>query len=95
MATKKNIAKAGLKTGSKFRVLLYTKYGQVLLSCILGLGLATVFRRACKSGNCIVHRIPSREDIQTKLYKEDGECFRVSLNESKCDDSKQIVNLDA
>ena len=93
MAAKRSGIKAGMKTGSKFRVLLYTKYGQVLLSCILGLGLATVFRRAGKSGNCIVHRIPSREDIQTKLYKEDGECFRVSLNEKQCDDTKEIVSL--
>ena len=74
---------------SRLKRLFYTKYGQLLLSCLLGLGLATVFRRACRSGNCVVHKVPSRSDMANKVYKEDGSCFKVSLNEAECDQSKK------
>ena len=79
---------------SRFKKLFYTKYGQILLSSILGLGLATIFRRACKSGNCVVHKVPSRHDIQTKVYKEDDKCFKVSLEEAQCDQNKKDLLLE-
>lgn len=79
---------------SRFKKLFYTKYGRVLLSCILGLGLATVFRRACRSGNCVVHKIPSRHDIQTKVYKDEGSCFKVSLKEAACDKGREDLMLE-
>ena len=78
---------------SRLKLLLTSKHGQILLSCLLGLGLATIFRRACKSGNCVVHRIPNRSDFHEKVFKEDGNCFKVSLNESKCDSNKEIHQL--
>lgn len=79
---------------SRLKRLFYTKYGQLLLSCLLGLGLATVFRRACRSGNCVVHKVPSRSDMVNKVYKENGACFKVSLNEAKCDQSKKELALE-
>jgi len=32
--------------------LLHTPRGQIVLSIILGLGLATIFRRVCKGNDC-------------------------------------------
>ena len=79
--------------GSRLKMLLNSSNGQLLLSCLLGLGLATIFRRACRSGNCVVHRIPNRKDFHEKVFKEDGNCFKVALNESKCDSNKDIHKL--
>lgn len=85
---------AGRRT-SRLKLLFNTKYGQILVSCLLGLGLATVFRRACKaSSNCVVYRVPTREKIQTQVYKERDQCFKVALEESKCDTSKKEFLLE-
>ena len=88
----KKMASSASRT-SRFKKLFYTKYGRILLSCILGLGLATVFRRACRSGNCVVHKIPSRHDIQTKVYKDEGSCFKVSLHEAACEKGREDLML--
>ncbi len=50
------------------RRLLYSKYSHILISIILGFGLATIFRKACKKRNCIVFRAPPLTDIDEKVY---------------------------
>ena len=80
---------------SRLKLLFTTKYGQILVSCLLGLGLATIFRRACKaSSNCVVYRVPSREKIQTQVYKDGDDCFKVQLEESKCETGKKEFLLE-
>ena len=78
----------------KLKRLMTTKYGQILVSAILGLGLATLFKRACRSGDCVVYKVPSREEIQTKVYKQDGDCYKVELKEDKCDENKKDLLLE-
>ena len=31
-----------------------TKYGKIIISIILGIGLASIFRKSCDSRNCII-----------------------------------------
>ena len=41
-----------------FKRLFYTEQGKVFISILLGLGLASLFRSACKNRKCIVFRQP-------------------------------------
>ena len=49
--------------------LLYSSLGKIIISVILGLGLATIFRKVCKDKNCITFKGPILGDIDGKIYK--------------------------
>ena len=63
--------------------ILDSKMGQILISIILGLGLATVFRKVCKD-NCVVIKGPSFEEIKKYYYKIDDNCFKYTPEATEC-----------
>jgi len=67
--------------------------GRNLMSIILGLGLATFFRKMCSGKNCIVTKAPPLEEIDDKIYKFDGKCYKLEKNAEKCDNKKKIVSF--
>jgi hypothetical protein len=67
---------------SKF---LNTEFGCIILSVILGLGLAALFRQACKGNNCLVVNGPKVSEIQKYYYKLDEDCFKYTPYVTKCD----------
>jgi hypothetical protein len=73
--------------------LFHTKTGKIVLSILLGLGLATLFRTVCKDKNCIVFKAPPLEEIQGKTYKYDNKCYQYTPKSAKCDKSKTIVSF--
>ena len=44
--------------------LIYSDVGRIVISIILGLGLATLFRRVCKERNCLVFHAPQLNKIK-------------------------------
>jgi len=70
-----------------------TEQGKVIMSVILGFGLATLFREACKGRNCFLHHAPPLEDIQGQVYKHDNKCYKYDLEPTKCNKSKRIVRF--
>jgi hypothetical protein len=72
--------------------LLNSDTGRIVLSVVLGFGLATLFRKACTDKNCITFHGPviSEEDI----YKHDDKCQKYVLQSSKCDSTKQIIDIE-
>ena len=67
--------------------LLNTYYGQVILSILLGLGLALLFKRACKD-NCFIIRGPNNKEINQFYYKIDDDCYKYKPYVTKCTDDK-------
>jgi hypothetical protein len=65
--------------------LLNTKTGSIVVSIILGLGLAALFRRACKNNSCIVIKGPKMEDVNNFYYKINHECYKYKPVISECD----------
>jgi hypothetical protein len=76
-----------------FDKFIHTESGKFILSVILGLGLATLFRKACKDRNCIVFKAPSFKDIQNKTFSFQKKCYKFKENATKCDSSKQIIDF--
>jgi len=74
--------------------MLHSKSGKYLLSIILGLGLASLFRRLCKDNNCIVFYAPPFDEIKDKIYKEDGKCYTFTPVTTKCNPNKQQVEIE-
>lgn len=73
--------------------LLDTEMGRVVISAILGLGLASLFNKVCKDKNCIVFNGPVLSEFDGKIYKHGEKCYKYSMQPSKCDKTKRIINV--
>ena len=71
------------------RRLLYSPFGQCVISILLGLGLSTLFRKVCKDRSCIVFKGP--ENIKDKVFKYGDKCYTYSANAQSCDKTKKII----
>jgi hypothetical protein len=71
-----------------------TKTGKYIMSVLLGFGLATIFRKICKGDNCVVFYAPPLDEIENKIFKQDGKCYQYSLVSTKCDSSKKSVIME-
>ena len=76
-----------------FKRLLTTPLGQIMISIILGLGLATLFRKACDDKNCIVFNGPVIKEIEGKIYKHGEKCYKYSSVSDKCDSTKRVIDI--
>lgn len=74
--------------------LLNSNLGRIFISILLGLGLATLFRKVCKDKNCIKFSGPVIGDIEGKTYKYGDKCYTYTSNPTKCDnDKKKVVDI--
>ena len=71
----------------------HTESGKVIISLLLGLGLATLFKRSCQGKNCIEFKAPNLEDIKNKKYKYGEQCFQYVMNSTGCDSGKKNVDF--
>ena len=80
--------------GINLKRLLHTNTGNVFISIILGLGLASLFRKMCKDRECIHFYGPIISEIDGKIYKHGDKCYKYETQSSdKCDSNKRIVDL--
>lgn len=77
----------------EFKRLLNSEYGIKLLSIILGLGLATLFRKVCKGRNCMVFKGPPMEKVKNTIYKKNDKCYRFTYDNVDCDTKRSIIEL--
>ena len=77
----------------RFDKFINTDSGRFILSVILGLGLATLFRKACKDRNCIVFKAPPFKDVQNKVFEFKKKCYKFKENATECNASKQIIEF--
>ena len=73
--------------------ILHTKFGQTLLSIILGFGLASLFRKVCKSKNCLLFKAPPLDKIKNKVFGFDNRCYEFSEKSTSCSNLHNNVLL--
>ena len=73
------------------RRILYGDAGKIFISIILGLGLATLFRKVCNDRNCIIFKAPDIKKIQNQIFKFQGKCYKFTEEIEKCNNNKKIV----
>ena len=76
-----------------FKRLLYSTIGKYIISILLGLGLATLFRKVCNERNCIVFRGPKLNKIKNQIFKFNDRCYKFNEQIEKCSDNKKIVEF--
>lgn len=75
---------------SKF---VHSSTGKIIMSILLGFGLATIFRQVCKGKSCLEFHAPALEEINNKIYKADNKCFKYVAKATKCDLNKKIIEF--
>lgn len=73
--------------------ILYTPFGQLLISAIFGLAIALLFHRVCKSG-CIVYYAPHIDEVQDKIFKLEDTCYQYTPYVVSCNkkQKQEILN---
>ena len=67
-----------------FDEFMTSKHGNIIISIIWGLGLATLFRRACQGRNCVVIKAPEQNEIKGKVFKFDSKCYKFEPEITSC-----------
>ena len=76
-----------------FKVILYSNIGKIVISILLGLGVACLFHKVCKDKECITFAGPVISNVDGKIFKHDNKCYTYNLHSVKCDKNKKIVDF--
>ena len=63
---------------------MHTRFGKYLISALLGLGLATLFRRACENRDCLVFRAPPFKEVELTTYSHGEGCYKFKRVSAPC-----------
>jgi hypothetical protein len=80
--------------GIHFGKFLHTYTGKIVMSILLGFGLASLFKSACKNNNCLVFHAPPLDDFKDKIYKNNGKCVKYNPVATKCNTHIKTVNFE-
>jgi hypothetical protein len=72
---------------------VHSSTGRIIMSILLGIGLATLFRSVCKGKNCRIVAAPPIEELDDQIYKFDEKCYKLERNAIECDKSRQTVRI--
>jgi len=67
---------------------LETKEGSIIISVLLGFGLASLFRKSCKGNGCYVIKGPSLTEVSNNIYKIDDKCYKYTPSSTTCSSNK-------
>tara|TARA_X000000368_G_scaffold154033_1_gene121390 strand:- start:2384 stop:2653 length:270 start_codon:yes stop_codon:yes gene_type:complete len=76
--------------------ILYTDRGRFILAIILGLGLATLFRKFCDGRNCYDFIGPEQKAITDEIFSFDSnnnECFIMREKATKCNNNAKTIRF--
>jgi hypothetical protein len=72
---------------------VHTGNGKIIMSIILGFGLASLFRTVCKDKDCLLFYAPHLDKIKDKIYKSGDKCVKYSPVSTKCDSNMKTVSF--
>lgn len=77
-----------------FSKLLNSDGGKIIISIILGIGLATLFKKSCNDRKCLVFKSPSMSDIKDQIFKYGDQCVKFKEQNIKCNTKPQQVDFE-
>jgi hypothetical protein len=72
---------------------VHSQTGRILMSIILGIGLATFFRAVCKGRRCRIISAPPMEEIDNQTYKFNDKCYTFEKTAINCDKNKKTIKI--
>jgi hypothetical protein len=80
--------------GIHFGKFVHTETGKIIMSVLLGLGLASLFRTVCKEQNCLIFHAPPLDEFKDKIYRSNGKCVKYNQVATKCSANAKIVTFE-
>ena len=72
---------------------VHSDTGKIIMSILLGIGLATFFRSVCKGRQCRIISAPPIEEIEGQTYKFNDKCYTFEKKAVNCERNKTIIKL--
>lgn len=63
---------------------LHSRAGRFIVSVILGIGIASLFRAKCNERECIDFKAPDLKDIENHTYRYNNKCYKFKLTSKSC-----------
>ena len=73
---------------------VHTESGKLIMSILLGFGLASLFRTVCKNKDCMIFHAPPIEELKDKIYKNNGKCVKYTQVATKCVSGAKTVTFE-
>jgi hypothetical protein len=70
-----------------------SRTGKYIISIVLGLGLASLFRKICDDDNCVIYKGYAHEEVDNKSFKHNDKCYKYSIAPVSCNKSLKIVDF--
>ena len=70
--------------------ILNNRVGVIVISIILGLGLASLFRRVCSGANCIIIKGPPTSEIKDRIFIFGDKCYTYKTKGVSCSEKKNM-----
>lgn len=61
-----------------------SKAGRIVMSAILGIGLAGLFRASCRDLSCFSFRAPAWEDTVNAVHRYGSHCYKFKPRAGPC-----------
>jgi hypothetical protein len=78
------------------RRILYNPYSSIIISIVLGFGLATLFRKSCSAKGCYVFKGPPMDKIDGKTFKMGDKCYKYNYAQQSCksdNTNKKVIDF--
>jgi len=73
---------------------VHTETGRYIMSILLGLGLASLFRSICKDKNCMIFHAPPLDNFKDKIFKSNGKCVKYNAVATKCSINAKTIDFE-
>jgi hypothetical protein len=78
---------------AKIVTAIHTKNGQYLISFILGMGMASLFRKICQDRNCLVFKAPDFDEVTKNVYTYGDKCYSFTKNSVACGKVEREISI--
>ena len=70
---------------------MHTDLGRYAVSALLGIGLASLFRKVCAGRNCLVFKAPPFDEVTKSVYAHADKCYTFKEKSTQCGLAAQQV----
>ena len=67
--------------------------GKILIAVLLGFGLSTLFRKACKDSKCMDFKAPPIDKINGQMYEYNTKCYTFESKTVDCDNKRKTISF--
>jgi hypothetical protein len=64
--------------------LLKNDTGKLIISVLIGLGIASLFKKVCVDENCLIIKSHPKEQIEGQIFKNGDKCVLYNSESLKC-----------